>query len=291
MSGDGARGDGVRGDGARTGIFGVLVRIEALKTVKRLGFWVTTGIFFVFNVAFAIGNVRTDIARPGYTYALPGSWPEILQVFANVGPFFLGVTMILLLAPEFSWRTARQNVIDGLSKERFYAGKLLLLLALLVLFAAIPVAVGGTAALLGPSESSSPLVGPADFNYMIAYALNLLVWASGAVMLATLLRASGAAMGIMFVYLLVEQIVAALLGRSSDMVASLVEFLPAALHGTLADPLMHYPQMLAERNAARAEQGIPPLEYPDFGLTIAVALAYSALFLATAFLTLRRKDL
>ncbi len=284
-------GDGARGDGARTGIFGVLVRIEALKTVKRLGFWVTTGIFFVFNVAFAIGNIRSDIARPGYTYALPGSWPEILQVFANVGPFFLGVTMILLLAPEFSWRTARQNVIDGLSKERFYAGKLILLLALLVLFAAIPVAVGGTAALLGPSESSSPLVGPADFNYMIAYALNLLVWASGAVMLATLLRASGAAMGIMFVYLLVEQIVAALLGRSSDMVASLLEFLPAALHGTLADPLMHYPQMLAERNAARAEQGIPPLEYPDFGLTIAVALAYSALFLATAFLTLRRKDL
>ena len=279
------------GDGARGGIFGVLVRIEALKTVKRLGFWVTTGIFFVFNFAFAMGNIRSDIARPGYTYALPGSWPEILQVFANVGPFFLGVTMILLLAPEFSWRTARQNVIDGLSKERFYAGKLMLLLALLVLFAAIPVAVGGTAALLGPSESSSPLVGPADFNYMIAYALNLLVWASGAVMLATLLRASGAAMGIMFVYLLVEQIVAALLSRSSDMVASLLEFLPAALHGTLADPLMHYPQMLAERNAARAEQGIPPLEYPDFGLTIAVALAYSALFLATAFLTLRRKDL
>lgn len=284
-------GDGARGDGARTGIFGVLVRIEALKTVKRLGFWVTTGIFFVFNVAFAIGNVRTDIARPGYTYALPGSWPEILQVFANVGPFFLGVTMILLLAPEFSWRTARQNVIDGLSKERFYAGKLMLLLALLVLFAAIPVAVGGTAALLGPSESSSPLVGPADFNYMIAYALGLLVWASGAVMLATLLRASGAAMGIMFVYLLVEQIVAEMLGRSSDMVASLLEFLPAELHGSLADPLMHYPQMLAERNAARAEQGIPPLEFPDFGLAIAVALAYSALFLATAFLTLRRKDL
>ncbi len=279
------------GDGARGGIFGVLVRIEALKAVKRLGFWVTTGIFFVFNFAFAMGNIRSDIARPGYTYALPGSWPEILQVFANVGPFFLGVTMILLLAPEFSWRTARQNVIDGLSKERFYAGKLMLLLALLVLFAAIPVAVGGTAALLGPSESSSPLVGPADFNYMIAYALGLLVWASGAVMLATLLRASGAAMGIMFVYLLVEQIVAALLSRSSDMVASLLEFLPAALHGTLADPLMHYPQMLAERNAARAEQGIPPLEYPDFGLTIAVALAYSAIFLATAFLTLRRKDL
>ena len=279
------------GDGARGGTFGMLVRIEALKTTKRLGFWVATGIFFAFNAVFAISNIRSDIARPGYTYALPGSWPQILEPFANVGPFFLGVTMILLLAPEFSWRTARQNVIHGLSKERFYAGKLMLLLALLVLYAAITVAVGGTTALISPSESTSPLVGPADFNYMIAYTLNLLIWGSGAFMLAALLRASGAAMGIMFVYLLVEQIVAELLGRSSDMVASLMDFLPAQLHGSLAEPLMHYPQMLAERNAARAEQGAPPLEFIDFGPAIGMALAYSALFLATAFFTLRRRDL
>lgn len=284
-------GNGARGDTARAGTFGMLVRIEALKTTKRLGFWVTTGIFFAFNAAFAIGNIRSDMARPAYTYALPGSWPQILEPFANVGPFFLGVTMILLLAPEFSWRTARQNVIDGLSKERFYAGKLMLLVVLLVLYAVITVAVGGITALLSPSESGSPLVGPADFNYMIAHALGLLVWGSGAFMLAALLRASGAAMGILFVYLLVEQIVAELLGRSSDMVASLLDLLPAELHGSLADPLMHYPQMLAQRNAARAEQGVPPLEFIDFGPAIGLALAYSALFLATAFFTLRRRDL
>lgn len=284
-------GDGVRGDSARAGIFGVLVRIEALKTAKRLAFWVTTGMFFAFNAAFAISNIRSDIARPGYTYALPGSWPAILEPFANVGPFFLGVTMILLLAPEFSWRTARQNVIDGLSKERLYAGKLMLLLALLVLFAAITVAIGGTTALVSPSESTSPLVGPADFNYMIAFALSLLLWGSGAFMLAALLRASGAAMGILFVYLMVEQIVTELLRRSSDMFASLLDLLPAGLHSSLADRLMHYPQLLAQRNAARAEQGFSPLEYPDFGLAIGLALAYSALFLATAFFNLRRRDL
>lgn len=281
----------MNGDGARMGIFGMLVRIEALKTTKRLGFWVTTGIYVAFNAAFAISSVRSDIARPGYTYALPGSWPQILEPFANIGPFFLGVVMILLLAPEFSWRTARQNVIDGLSKERFYAGKLMLLLALLVLYAAIPVAVGGTAALLSPSESGSPLVGPADFNYMIANALGLLVWGSGAFMLAALLRASGAAMGILFVYLLVEQIVADLLRRSSDAVASLLDLMPAQMHSALADPLMHYPHLLAERNAARAEQGVPPLEFLDFGPAIALALAYSALFLTTAFFNLRRRDL
>ena len=41
--------------GSRLGILGMLFRIEALKTTKRLAFWVTTGIFAGFNVIFC-GN-------------------------------------------------------------------------------------------------------------------------------------------------------------------------------------------------------------------------------------------
>ena len=41
----------------------------------------------------------------------------------------------------------------------------------------------------------------------------------------------------------------------------------------------------------RAEQGRPLLEFPDFGLLAGVALACSALFLAAAFLSVRRRDL
>ena len=65
--------------GSRLGVLRMLARIEALKTTKRLAFWVTTGIFAAFMVMFAIDMVRSAIRRPNATFALPDSWPEILQ--------------------------------------------------------------------------------------------------------------------------------------------------------------------------------------------------------------------
>ena len=277
--------------GSRLGILGMLFRIEALKTTKRLAFWVTTGIFAGFNVIFVITSVRTAIRRPEVTFALPDSWPEIIRTPANIGPFFLGVAMILLFAPEFSWRTARQNVIDGLSKKRFYTGKIIVLAALVALFLVIPIVIGGGGTLFSPSESSWPLVGPSDVNYALAYGIALLLWGSGAFMLAALLRSSGAAMGIMFVYLLVEQLLAQLMTELSETLGPATDFLPAEVHTTLADPRLHYPMRLAEQTALRAEQGRPLLEFHDFELLAGVALAFSAAFLITAFLSMRKRDL
>ena len=277
--------------GSRLGVLGMLARIEALKTTKRLAFWVTTGIFAAFMVMFAIDMIRSAIRRPNATFALPDSWPEILQPPANIGPFFLGVTMILLFAPEFSWRTARQNVIDGLSKKRFYTGKIIVLAALVALFLVIPIVIGGGGTLFSPSESSWPLVGPSDVNYLIAYVLGLLLWGSAAFMLAALLRSSGAAMGIMFVYLLVEQLLAQSVREMSETLGPATDFLPARVHTTLADPRLHYPQILAEENAMRVEQGRPLLEFHDFELLAGLALAFSAVFLITAFLSMRKRDL
>lgn len=51
---------------------------------------------------------------------------------------------------EFSWRTARQKVIDGLSKERFYAGKAVVLVGLVLLFMGTTVLIGVGGAMLSP---------------------------------------------------------------------------------------------------------------------------------------------
>ena len=291
MSADTRTASGPGGTAPRPGILKVLFRIEALKTAKRAAFLVTTGIFAAFNVIIAINAVRMAARRPNVNFALPDSWPEILQPPANIGPFFLGVTMILLFAPEFSWRTARQNVIDGLSKGRFYTGKIIVLASLLGLFLLLPIVIGSVATLFSPSESGSPLVGPEDFNYMIAYGLGLLLWGSGAFMLSALFRSSGPAMGIMFVYLLVEQMLSQLITQAGESLRSASDFLPFATFTDVIDPRLHYPVRLAQENARRAEQGRAPLEFHDFELLLGAMLAYCAVFLAVAFASMRKRDL
>ena len=118
-------------------LLGVLWRIETLKAVKRPAFWVTMGVFTVFNAIAILSS-----GGPSSEASFPDAWRGIIEPATNLGPVFLAALMILLFAPEFRWRTARQNVIDGLGKEQFYWGKVLLLVPMMAVFIAIPMVIG-----------------------------------------------------------------------------------------------------------------------------------------------------
>lgn len=272
-------------------MLGVLLRIEWLKTVKRRSFWVVVGAFTVFTTIPAVEDIRGARGNPNLSYALPESWPDILGAVTGLGPFFVGVLMILLVASEFTWRTARQNVIDGLSKERFYAGKVMLLAGLILLFiaAAVIIGVGGT--FFSPSQGGPEILRPVDLSYMGGGALSLLLLGSAGLMLSVLIRSSGPALGILFLSLVVEEAVGRLISQVGGAMRHLAEYLPFNILDQLGDDLAHYPEVLAEVNAERAEYGLEALEYLDVEVLAVVALVYSAIFLGIAFLSMRKRDL
>ncbi len=269
----------------------MLLRIEVQKAVKRRAFWVTIGVFAAIIVIDVGSAVQVATVRTNIPFALPQSWSDILEMPANLGPFFLGMLLILLVAPEFSWRTGRQNVIDGLSKERFYAGKLLLSAVLVVLFLVLPIVIGGAGSVVSPSESGSTLVRPTDFSYMIGYGLVLLMLGSAALMLACLVRSTGPAMGVLLVYVLIEIFIGEMLENASQLLERIAEYFPFAVFVALADSLVHYPNVLASKNAMRTKQGQEPLEFLDLEILIFAALVYATIFLATGFLSIRKRDI
>ena len=273
-------------------LLGVLLRIEALKAVKRPAFCVTLGIFVAIVTTYVVTVFSEQygaLPSPYRAVALPEGWRYILPT--NFGPAFLGVSMILLFAPEFSWRTARQQVIDGLSRERVYLGKVMLLLVLVALFLAIPLLLGGGAAIVSPSEDGPVLVRHTEFNYMLGYTLVLGLAGSAGLMLAALVRSSGPALGIFFVYTLIEASVGSLLGRWSDALQPITKFFPLVVCDSLTNALLHYPELLASENANRAAYGRELMEFLDFEVLAVTALAYAALFLGIAFLSMRQRDL
>ena len=273
-------------------ILGVLLRIEWLKAVKRRAFWVSVAAFAAFTAIPVVERVRNAHSDTNAVYALPDSWPDILGTVTGLGPLFTGVLMILLFAPEFSWRTARQNVIDGLSKERFYAGKVMLLAGLVLLFMATTVLIGVGGTMLSPGEGGPGFIRPSDFSYMSGLALGMLVFGSAGLMLSAHLRSSGSALGILFLYLFVEEAVARLmLGAGIEALRGATEFLPFSLVEDLGDDLVHYPEVLAEVNAERVGRGVAPLAFLDVRVLSGAALTYSACFLGRAFLSMRRRDL
>ncbi|MDE2678454.1 MAG: hypothetical protein OXI76_11160 [Gemmatimonadota bacterium] len=273
-------------------ILGVLLRIEWLKTVKRPAFRVALAAFAAFTTLPAIDRVRSAQRNPNALQALPESWPDILGTATAMGPLFASVLMILLVAPEFTWRTARQNVIDGLGKERFFAGKIVLLAGLVLLFIATTVLVGVGGTMLSPGAGGPGFVRPADFGYMIALALCVLVFGSGGLMLSVTLRSSGSALAILLLYLAAEEVIVRLmLGTGWEALRVAAEFLPFNLVEDLGDDLAHYPGLLAGVNADRAQRGLAPLAFPETWVLAVAALAYSTYFLARAFLSMRNRDL
>ncbi len=273
-------------------ILRVLLRIEWLKAVKRRAFWVAVAALAAFTALPAIQMVRNARSDPNAGFALPESWPEVLGTAAGIGPLFIGVLMILLVAPEFSWRTARQSVIDGLSKERFYAGKVMLLAGLVLLVMAAMVLIGVGGAMLSPGAGGPGFVRSSDIGYMIGLAVGMLLFGSAGLMLSVHLRSSGAALGILFLYLFVEEGVARLmLGTGRESLRGVAEFLPFNVVEDLGDDLVHYPEVLNEVNADRAERGLASLEFLDVEFLAVAALAYSAFFLGLSLLNMRRRDL
>ncbi|MDX1579567.1 MAG: hypothetical protein R3266_13870, partial [Gemmatimonadota bacterium] len=104
------------------GIWAVLLRNEWFKTRKRLAFWLTLG-FFAFITTMDNGEELFD-DEP--TFYLPEAWSSIFSDQSVLLVIFGCIAVIMLAASEFSWRTARQNVIDGLSKTQWFWGKYML---------------------------------------------------------------------------------------------------------------------------------------------------------------------
>ncbi len=115
-----------------------LLRTEWLKMKKYNAFWwiivITAlsypGINYMFykfyeNVTTTPSNAM-DIAKAalGNPFAFPETWRTV-AFFSSLFVFIPAVVIIMLICNEYTFRTHRQNVIDGWSRNQFITSKLL----------------------------------------------------------------------------------------------------------------------------------------------------------------------
>ena len=102
-----------------------LLQIELLKNFKNRRFWIMFGLFFLFMMIF---YGETNLIVRGYTadslYSFPKIW-SILGYTTRIFSYILGIIAISMITNEISYRTLRQNVIDGMSREKFLLSKLM----------------------------------------------------------------------------------------------------------------------------------------------------------------------
>ena len=268
-------------------------RGEMRKMWKRPAVWVTLGLFGLMTLADLVGPYRDARRNPDDPFFLPDAWSQILGEEVVIGFIFSSVLVILLVAAEFSWRTARQNVIDGLSKTQWYSAKLLLLPFLTALFLALRAVVGGTLALAGTDLSAgATLFGAAQLSALGGMFLTGLGYTSLALFAALAIRSSGPAMAVWFAWFAFgERLLVGGLGTLFEGLRPVLRWAPVMTFERLRDYIRYDPEALrkAAEWAVQNERPVPQVE--ALGPAIAGSLAWIVGLTLLGWFWYRRRDL
>ena len=183
-----------------------LLKIEWLKLKNYRTFWILSVLFMIslYGVNYIAFEIQLNafakapmaqamVGAPPFQF--PGVWNTVTWISGFL-LFFPGLIIIILMTNEFSYKTHRQNIIDGLSRTQFIYVKMMMCV-LIALFSTIIVFI--VALLFGFTE------GHAGFSfhdsvYLPLFFLQTLSYTSLALVIATLFRRSGIAIGVYFLY-------------------------------------------------------------------------------------------
>lgn len=181
-----------------------LLKIEWLKIKNYRAFWVfcllyLASIFLINYIGWttqkqAFASAKGAEQMFGNAYAFPRVWQTVGWMSSWL-LYFPGMLVIMLMTNEFNFKTHRQNIIDGLSRQQFIGVKILLAILLAVLITLlnfITAYIFGT--MTGTAFSSSGM------EYLAYIFLQALAYIFFALMLAVLFRRSGLAIIIFILY-------------------------------------------------------------------------------------------
>ncbi|MEM0996393.1 MAG: ABC transporter permease subunit [Bacteroidota bacterium] len=259
-----------------------LIRLEFNKLRGYRAFWILFILYFA-GLALTVGAFNGilnsfiseqagSLTRVGWTSwnlnAFPDSW-HYLTYLGGLFHYILMVIIIILICNEFNYKTVRQNIIDGMSRGEWLLGKFLsmvtiaLMSTLLVFF--IIVILGFLApAIPGDDEVFG------KFIYIPAYFIQLLGYLSFAFLLGMLIRRTGIAIGLTFIYALPLENV-------------LEYYLPESIEGFL--PLESMNRMISF--PFDFDLTMPEFE-PQYML---ISVVWIGILIGSAYLYLKRRDL
>jgi len=247
----------------------------------------TLGLFLLTVFVFS----RIDISIPGFTWRNLFRFPNVWSLFAWVASWFnllLGILVITIAGNEFSNRTLRQQVITGLSRKEWLAGKGILILGL-VLFGLVMVGLAGMVfgIIFTPGLSTGMVF--RDMDILLVYMLQSAGYMALAMLFISVLRSNALAIVLYLLYfILIEPIIRGLCPveirpwfpvKIISHLTPLPEFLEVTSGEALADNSLRFEDM-----------GIMPRQL-ESSTTIIMAVVYISLFVFLTYYIVKKRDL
>jgi ABC-2 type transport system permease protein len=222
-----------------------LIRTEWLKMKKYNAFWwimgVTAlsypGINYIFHFGYedimskpsqALQYAKMAIGNP---FSFPEAWHTVAY-FSSLFVFIPAVVVIMFISNEYSFRTHRQNIIDGWSRQQFVTSKLIDVLMVSLI---ITILYTSVSLVTGFANQTRLIKSTWDQAYYIGlFGLQTFAQLSVAFLIGFLVRKAFLALGIfLFYYIILENLIVGLL-KWKNMAAA--DYMPLEISDKLIPP-------------------------------------------------------
>jgi len=266
---------------------------SASKVLSLIYFGLLTCISLIAAIKFDVGPIKFHLAEIGI-FNFPYIW-HFNTYIAAILKFFLLLVIVSMMANEYSYKTLKQNLIDGLSKKEFILSKFYTV----VLFAFVStIFVFVVSLILGLtySDYNEFAIITSDLQYLFAFFIKLVGFFSMGLFFGILVKRSAFAVGAMVVWFFIENIFKGYLfwsfksaENTSEKVDTVMQFLPfEAMANLIKEP---FTRLGAVRSVANQIGETFTKSYAVDFSTILIVATWTFVFMYLSFALLKKRDL
>lgn len=219
-------------------------------------------------------------------FNFPIIW-HITTFFASYFKFFFAIVVVSMIGNEYSNKTIKQNLIDGLSKKEFILSKFYTIV-FFSLLATILISVASFFIGLYYSSYTEANIIFRETEFLLAYFVKLVGFFSLCLFFGMLLKRSAFALGFLFVLYIAEWIIFGLISWKADMeIAEKIQnFFPLKSMYKLID--QPFQRVMITKFP---DNGDLVYDYGVHSSEILIVFAWTALFIFLSFRLLKKRDL
>jgi ABC-2 type transport system permease protein len=265
------------------------LKLKNYKAFIILGIFFCIGVFVTNYIVYSVNkNIINKIKTGGIITSFnPYDFDKTWQTTSYATGFLLilpALLLIIIITNEFNYRTSRQNVIDGWSRQQFIHVKLMLALIVAVISTLLVIIAALAFGFFSGTSFSTEGISHVGYFFLKALSYNMI-----AVLISVLIRRTGFAIGLYFIYMGAENIISQLLdvwslrirSNTGTDLGSMGDYLPM----NASDGLLTFPNNPL-RSIAKSQL---PTDY--FWIVITLTFIYLFLFIWISRRRLIKSDL
>lgn len=262
---------------------------RASKVLIISYFVLLTSIALIAAIKFDIGPVQFHLAEQGI-FNFPYIWHFNTFVTA-LFKLFLAIVIVSMMSNEYSNKTIKQNLIDGLSKKEFILSKLLTVISFALISTLFVFVVSMILGLIYSDYNEMSIIF-SDLDFLVAFFVKLVAFFSFCLFLGILVKRSAFALGFLILWTILEQLAFGFLGwkvMSWDSAKLVKDFFPLqSMSNMIKEP---FSRLSAVQTIGDQIGENLRFDYHTYWYEYLIVIVWTVIFIYLSYALLKKRDL